>query len=84
MPTVTPKTVYHPWIQSVMVAYMIHFFVFDFSRKFYISFPYSWHFYLIVIMSKAVEKEAQPSVDMEALSKKKLEDTTFADLVRIY
>jgi hypothetical protein len=35
-------------------------------------------------MSKAVEKEAQPSVDMEALSKKKLEDTTFADLVRIY
>jgi len=33
-------------------------------------------------MSKAAEKEAQPSVDMEALQKKKLEDTTFADLVR--
>jgi hypothetical protein len=32
-------------------------------------------------MSKAAEKEAQPSVDMEMLSKKKLEDTTFADLV---
>lgn len=35
------------------------------------------------IMSKVAEKEAQPSVDMEALQKKKLEDTTFADLVRI-
>lgn len=34
-------------------------------------------------MSKAAEKEAQPSVDMEALQKKKLEDTTFADLVRL-
>jgi hypothetical protein len=32
-------------------------------------------------MSKAVEKEAQPTVEMEMLSKKKLEDTTFADLV---
>ncbi|CAO3624673.1 unnamed protein product [Mucor fragilis] len=31
-------------------------------------------------MSKVAEKEAQPSVDMEALQKKKLEDTTFADL----
>lgn len=35
-------------------------------------------------MSKAAEKEAQPSVDMEALQKKKLEDTTFADLVRAH
>lgn len=35
-------------------------------------------------MSKAAEKEAQPSVDMEALQKKKLEDTTFADLVRVH
>jgi hypothetical protein len=32
-------------------------------------------------MSKTVEKNAQPSIDMEALAKKKLEDTTFADLV---
>lgn len=67
-----------------MVAYMIPSFELDFSRKFYISFLYSSHFCFIVVMSKAVEKEAQPSVDMEALSKKKLEDTTFADLVRIY
>lgn len=33
------------------------------------------------IMSKTVEKNAQPSIDMEALAEKKLEDTTFADLV---
>lgn len=32
-------------------------------------------------MSKAADKEAQPSVDMEMLSKKNLEETTFADLV---
>lgn len=32
-------------------------------------------------MFNTVEKEAKPAVDMELLSKKTLEETTFADLV---
>lgn len=32
-------------------------------------------------MSTTVDKEAKPAVDMELLSKKTLEETTFADLV---
>lgn len=32
-------------------------------------------------MSKTIEKAAEPSIDMELLAKKKVEDTTFADLV---
>lgn len=32
-------------------------------------------------MSNTVEKEDKPAVDMELISKKSLEETTFADLV---